>query len=220
MLTDPQALDPARRRAVLLFSGGFDSTLVALLLKQRGIPTVALSVNYGTRPAPERAAAARAAAHLGFAKELSIDVPFGDFRNEPHLWPDQRHEGWFPYRNVIFFGIAAHYAIRERCNVIAAGIRVWDEAFDDARPGYLQRLESLLQSSGAEQSSQRMTLFLPLVASHELALRALMQGGEVAALLRDTWSCWRSGTAPCGECAPCRDRARFFAEAERRRPSA
>lgn len=217
MLTDPQALDPGQHRAILLFSGGFDSTLVALLLKQRGVATVALSVNYGTRPAPEKEAAARAAAQLGFAKQLFVDLPFGDFRNERHLWPDQRHEGWFPYRNVIFFGIAAHYAVREQCNVIASGIRVWDVGFDDARPAYLERLEGILQSSGAEQSSHRLTLLLPLVASHDLAMRALTEGGEGEKLLRSTWSCWRDGATPCGECAPCLDRNKFLAEAERRR---
>ena len=213
MIEDPRALDPKSSRAMLLYSGGFDSTLVALLLKQRGIPTVALTVNYTTRPAPEVRSAGLSAAHLGFEKQVGIDLPFGDFRNNPELWPSQRHEAWFPYRNVIFFGVAAHMAIRHQCNVIAAGIRVWDD-FDDASGPYLSSLEELLQHSGSERFSARLALFLPLLASHDRAIEALLEGGEAERILRETWSCWRSGPQPCGQCSPCRDRNAFFTRVE------
>lgn len=216
MITDPLRL-PSRSRALLLFSGGFDSTLVALLLRQQGIPTVALTVNYNTRPKPERQSAERTLATLAFERHLSLDLPMADFRNEPELWPDQRHEGWFPYRNVIFFGIAAHFAVRHRCNVVAAGIRVWDESFDDATQLFLGELEAILQHSGSDSTSNRLNLFLPLLATHDLAYQAVLAGGRTEEILRSTWSCWRNGSAPCGLCAPCRDRERFFAEVERRR---
>ena len=219
MITDPNKLDAAPHRATLLFSGGFDSTLVALLLKQHHIPTIALSFNYLTRPAPEIEVATRASPDLGFERHVTLDLPMGDFRNSPDLWPSKRHEAWFPYRNVTFFGIAAHFAVRHRCDTVAAGIRIWDD-FDDASSAYFRQLELVLQHSGSPEYSGKLSLFLPLIKGHDLAIQALTRGGETERLLRDTWSCWRSAPVPCGECSPCIDRRGFFEQVERMQKSA
>ncbi|MBI3744633.1 MAG: 7-cyano-7-deazaguanine synthase [Chloroflexi bacterium] len=216
MITDPQALDPGTSRAVLLYSGGFDSTLVALLLKQRRIPTVALAINYPTRPAQEARAAEVSAQHLGFEEQVSFDLALGDFRHNPESWPSAQHEAWFPYRNVTFFGIAAHFAIRHRCNIVAAGIRFWDD-FDDASDAYFTQLEQVLQFAGSEGFSGKLSLFLPLIMDHDQATQAILGGGEVEQLLRGTWSCWRSGPEPCGQCSPCRARNAFLAKLDAKR---
>jgi 7-cyano-7-deazaguanine synthase len=204
-----------KHRAVLLFSGGFDSTLAAVLLRQRRVPTIALTINYGSRPEAEKTVARRLAAQLGFNEHVELPLALKDNRNEPDKWPSTRHEAWFPYRNVIFFGIAAHYAVTQGCNVIAAGIRVWDGPdFDDATRPYLEGLGTLLQMSGSAQHSNRLAFFLPLLDSHAEAEAALASRGEATAVLRDSWSCWRNGPDPCGQCAPCRFRDQFFQKVE------
>lgn len=212
MLVDPAALDPAGDRALLLFSGGLDSTLVALLLRERAIPTTALTFAYPNRPRRERAAADRAAAALGFGERVEMPFALGDFRNHRPAWLEHAAAGWIPYRNLIFLAVAAHVALLHGCNLIAAGIRVRDsDVFTDARASHLALIEGLLADSGIPRAARPPRLFLPLIEDDAILARLLKTGAR--ATIEASWTCWHDGDEPCGVCGPCVDRTRRLAAA-------
>ena len=112
---------------------------------------------------------------------------------------------------MIFFGMAAHYAMRHECDLIAAGVRIWDTtAYNDATVGYMTALERLFTYSGAGETKRE--LYLPLINSHDPIVGFLRENKEQLNILSTTWSCWRNGEEPCGDCAPCRTRREFFAK--------
>lgn len=213
MITDVNAAILEGRRCILLFSGGFDSTFVALALKRQRCSVVALSINYKNRPLREIQVAAEILRTIGITEIISITAELTDDRYQPDRWVSNRHEGWIPYRNLIFFGLAAHYALVSGCEIVAAGVRVWDTtAYDDATLNYFTSLEKLFAFSGANVDPvPKFQLYLPIINSHE-PIRTLLQEDPAAIeTLSHTWSCWRNGSEPCGLCAPCRTRSEFFA---------
>jgi 7-cyano-7-deazaguanine synthase len=213
MITRIQDLPRDGRRALLLFSGGFDSTFVGLTLQQGGVKHVCLSIQHPNRPRQERVTAEALSADIGCDKILSVNLDLQDYRRQPGRWPSERHEGWIPFRNVVFFGIAAHYAIMEGCDIIASGVRVWDTtAYTDATLEYLSRLEAMLGESGAPGIPARpLELYLPLIQAHTPIVDFINAHPSVLGTLQRSWSCWRDQAVPCGVCAPCRTRAQFLA---------
>jgi 7-cyano-7-deazaguanine synthase len=214
MITDMSEPRLRKRKALLLFSGGFDSTFVALTLQRSQCEIVPLVIDHPNRPAGEAATSERILDRLGITNVIRATLPLADFRHQPERWLSPRHEGWIPHRNLVFFGLAAHYAVLHRCDVIAAGTRVWDTtAYDDATEEFLRALESLLQNSGAGVPGRfPVELYFPIIGSHEPIKALLRELPSAEELLRLTWSCWRNEAEPCGRCAPCVTRAKFFAE--------
>lgn len=194
------------KSAVLLWSGGADSTLCAMLLRERGIAVHALSVHYAGRPAGEIAAAQALAAEMEFASahEMRLDgLAMG-----PPAWlvdPAAHHEGFVPYRNLVFWSLAANRAAAVGADAIAAGHTRYDaECYDDAGPAFFASLAAPLNHSGLGKGGRPVAVELPL---------ALLSPQEMADLLlrhreflRRTWSCWRDGTKPCGVCYACTER--------------
>jgi 7-cyano-7-deazaguanine synthase len=199
---------------LLLFSGGFDSTFVALTLRLAECEVVPLVIDHPNRPAGEIATAERILALLDLEKAIHATLPLSDNRHRPELWLSPRHEGWIAHRNLVFFGLAAHYAVLNGCEIIAAGTRIWDTtAYDDATVDYLSTLERLLANSGAgEPGKFPLELYLPVIGSHDPIKVLLRKMPGALDVLKETWSCWRNEAEPCGQCAPCRTRERFLAE--------
>jgi 7-cyano-7-deazaguanine synthase len=220
MITRIQDLPRDGRRAILLFSGGFDSTFVGLTLQHNDLRYTALSIQHPNRPRQERLAAEALLADIGCDKILTVDVDLQDYRHQPGRWLSARHEGWIPFRNVVFFGIAAHYAILEGCDIIASGVRIWDTtAYNDATVEYLSRLEAMLGASGAPGIPSRpLELYLPLIEAHTPIIEFINTHPAVLRTLQRSWSCWRDQAEPCGSCAPCRTRAQFLAVFEKHVP--
>ena len=211
MFLKPEDISAESHTAILLFSGGFDSTFAGILLRNAGIKVIALTFNYFRRPKSESQVCRKIGAMLKFERHLELDLPLGNVQAYSDIWPNPKYEGWFPHRNVIFFGLAAHFARVTSSNVIASGIRVWDgPTFNDATLEYFTQLGELLQMSGASLTSSHLDYFMPLIGSHHLAERTLIEDNEARLILESTWSCWRDGESPCGECNPCRDRKQFF----------
>lgn len=217
MITRIEDLPRDGRRALLLYSGGFDSTFVGLTLRHSGVRYLCLSVQHPNRPRQERVTAENLVADIGCDKMLTVNLDLHDYRHQPSHWPSARHEGWIPFRNVVFFGIAAHYAVMEGCDIIASGVRIWDTtAYNDATLEYLSRLEGMLGESGASGiPSQPLELYLPLIQAHTPIAEFVNAHPAVLEILQRSWSCWRDQAVPCGICAPCRTRAQFLAGFEK-----
>ena len=194
------------KSAVLLYSGGADSTLCALLLRERGWTVHALSIGYEGRPAGEIAAAAALASGLAFAsfREMSL----GGLAKGTPSWVDggrAQDEGLVPYRNLVFWSLAANRAASVGANAIAAGHTSYDAAdYDDASPAFFDALAKSLRFSGLGAMGRELEIVLPLASLTAQAMAdELLRHRE---LLRRSWSCWRNGDKPCGECYACKER--------------
>jgi 7-cyano-7-deazaguanine synthase in queuosine biosynthesis len=141
-------------------------------------------------------------------KRVRFEGVFDARTYEPSL-RDGRHEAWFPYRNMLFLAAASNVAEVEGFDTICMAVRVWDtEAYTDASREYFTILGAILDRSGHPDRSPITAIFLPHIASHDVA-RSLYARHRV--LLDKTWSCWRDLPNPCEKCAPCRTRREFLA---------
>jgi len=194
------------KSAVLLWSGGADSTLCAMLLAERGVAVHALSIVYEGRPAGEMRAAASLAGELAFASHHEMRLG-GMAKGAPHWMKDGRpdFEGVVPYRNLMFWSLAANRAAAVGADAVAAGHTRYDaDSYDDAGPAFFAALAKTLDFSGLGAFGRDLRIVLPLadLAPDEMA-SLLLRHRE---FLRRTWSCWRDGAAPCGVCFACKER--------------
>jgi 7-cyano-7-deazaguanine synthase len=194
------------KSAVLLFSGGADSTLCAMLLRERGVDVHALSIVYAGRPAGEMRAASALAKELAFAShhEMRLD---GMAIGAPAWMANGRadHEGVVPYRNLMFWSLAANRAASVGADAVAAGHTRYDaESYDDAGPAFFDVLANALRFSGLGPSGRAVEIVLPLASLSPAEMADLLLRHRE--FLRRTWSCWRDGAKPCGVCFACKER--------------
>lgn len=198
-------------RCVLLFSGGIDSTLCALQLADEGHEVHALSVQYDRRPRAEVRAARRLAGALEFASRHEIrlrGLAFGPPPGAPSGVASL--EGVIAHRNLVFWSLAANRAAAIGASAVAAGHTKEDaRTYTDAAPSFFRGVRTLLARSG-----------VPSPGGAQLATRLPMQefparhwrdvARRHADVIEQTWSCWRDGPTPCGECFACRQRGQFL----------
>lgn len=195
------------KSCVLLFSGGADSTLCAIQLRSEGYRVHAVSIAHGRRPRAEAAAARRVGRALDFASWHLVPLDGLAF-GPPAGAPGRRtsHEGVIPHRNLVYWAIAANRASAIGADCVAAGhTREDGRTYTDASPAFFRALEPLLGTSGV-RSARSLALRLPLQELPAAHWRRLAR--EHRELVAATWSCWRDGSAPCGRCFACRQRAR------------
>jgi 7-cyano-7-deazaguanine synthase len=194
------------KSAVLLYSGGADSTLCAMLLRERGVAVHALTVTYDGRPAGEARAAAALAGELAFASHHEMRLE-GMSVGAPAWMADGRpdHEGVVPFRNLMFWSLAANRAATVGADAVAAGHTRYDaESYDDAGPAFFDALSGALRFSGLGPTGRAVEVVLPLAALSPAEMADLLLRHRE--FLRRTWSCWRDGAAPCGVCFACKER--------------
>jgi 7-cyano-7-deazaguanine synthase len=177
-----------------------------MLLRERGFAVHALSVLFEGRPAGEIAAAEALAPELGFASrhEMRLD---GFSRGAPAWIGDghAHHEGVIPYRNLMFWSLAANRAAAVGADAIAAGHTRYDaDSYDDAGPAFFGTLAQSLRFSGLGPAGRAVEIVLPLASLAPDEMAALLLKNRE--FLRRTWSCWRDGDKPCGVCFACKER--------------
>src|SRR2546421_11688009 len=214
------------KRAVVLLSGGVDSTTALAVARERGFETYALTFRYGQRHAAEVEAARRVARALGAAEHVVLDVDLRRFGGSALTAdipvPKDRDakeigEGipvtYVPARNTIFLAFALGWAEVLGSQDLFIGANVLDySGYPDCRPGYLeafQRMADLATKAGVE-GRQRLTIHAPLLqlTKQRIIERGLALGVDYALTL----SCYDpspSGEA-CGRCDACRLRLKGF----------
>ena len=220
---------PTPTHAVVLLSGGLDSTTVLAAAKRAEFAPYALTFRYGQRHAIEIEAARRVAAALGVVEHVvvdidlrlfggssltaELDVPKGRAVDEmEHAIPNT----YVPARNTIFLSFALAWAETLEASDIFIGVNALDySGYPDCRPEYIsayERMANLATKAGVE-GRQRLTIHAPLM---ELSKRGIIElGRELGVDYGLTHSCYDpapDGT-PCGACDACLLRAKGFAEA-------
>lgn len=222
-------------RAVVLLSGGLDSTTAAALARREGWALYGLTVRYGQRHACELEAARRVAAALGFVEHREIDIDLAAFGGSslvgdgdvPHvpLAPGAGTAGpetgaaipstYVPARNTVLLALALAYAEVTGARRIVIGVNALDySGYPDCRPEFIAAFEYLASlATRAGVSGQALRIWAPLQQLTKAGIVRL--GVELNVDFGLTHSCYDPGPegAPCGTCDSCQLRARGFAEA-------
>lgn len=215
-------------KAVVLLSGGLDSTTTLAIATSEGFEVHALSFSYGQRHAAELAAARRVAHRFGVAQHVVADIDLrmfgGSALTSDIAVPKGRaladmSEGipvtYVPARNTIFLSFALAWAEVLGAQDIFIGVNALDySGYPDCRPEYVrafQTMANLATKAGVEGQS-RITVHTPLIelSKREIIRRGLDLGVDFAL----TCTCYdpsEDGSA-CGECDACILRLKGFSE--------
>ena len=204
-------------RAVVLVSGGIDSTVALWWARRRGWEVIPLTFNYHERPKAERRAL-RAILRRASVSHL-IEVPM-DFLKEAkglvkegisRMTMNDAPEGYIPARNMIFYSIAAYYAEAVGAEIIVGGHNVSDpEEFPDSSRRFFRSMERLYGIGLWSYHRRRIEIALPLAGKSKTQVIRL--GLQLGAPLLLTWSCHEDRTEPCGRCGSCKERDESFAD--------
>jgi 7-cyano-7-deazaguanine synthase len=212
------------RLAVVLLSGGLDSTTVAAIARAEGWRILALTIDYNQRHRIELAHAARVAEALGAERHIvlpldltgfggsaltaDIDVPKGGV--EPGI-----PITYVPARNTIFLSVALGWAEAAGARDLFIGVNALDfSGYPDCRPAFIAAFEAMANTATkAGVEGEGFKVHTPLMTLDKAGIIAA--ANAVNAPLHLTWSCYDPTAAgtPCGLCDSCRLRAKGFAEA-------
>ncbi len=215
------------KKAVVLLSGGLDSSTALAIAHQQGFELHALSFDYGQRHQREVDAAAAVARHYGvqYQKTITIDLrAFGgsaltaDF-DVPHSRSLEKMSQeipitYVPARNTIFLSFALAYAEVTDANDIFLGINAIDySGYPDCRPEYLEAYERManLATKATTQDGRVFHIHAPLLRMNKAEI--IHKGIELGVPYELTWSCYEGGELACGTCDSCLLRLNGFAEA-------
>ena len=212
------------KKAVVLVSGGLDSTTVLAIARQAGFQTYALSFDYGQRHRCELVAAAKVSAHLGVEAHRTFTLDLAQFGGSALTdssidVPKHLEAGipvtYVPARNTVFLSIALAWAEVLQAYDIFIGVNAIDySGYPDCRPEYIeayQRMASLATKTGVE--GQRIQISTPLL--HLSKAEIILRGQSLGVDYAQTLSCYDpspDGLA-CGQCDSCRLRQEGFSEA-------
>jgi 7-cyano-7-deazaguanine synthase len=221
--------------AVVLLSGGLDSTTVLAIARSQGYVPYALSFRYGQRHSVELDAARRVAAAQGVVRHVVADIDlrvFGgwaltdDIGVPHHASAEELGEDipvtYVPARNTVFLSFALAWAETLECNDIFIGVNALDySGYPDCRPEYIEAFERManLATKAGVEGRQHLKIHAPLIelTKAQIIERGLALGVDYSL----THSCYDpdpEGRA-CGTCDSCLLRRRGFAELSREDPA-
>jgi 7-cyano-7-deazaguanine synthase len=211
-------------RAVVLVSGGLDSTTVLAMAQARGYACHTLSFDYGQRHRAELRAAERVSAAMGDVEHkvvrLNLDTIGGSALTDMAIAvPEEETEGipitYVPARNTVFLAIALGWAEVLDASDIFIGVNAVDySGYPDCRPEFIAAFETMANlATRAGVEGQRLRIHAPLIdmTKGEIIKTGLDLGVDYGL----TVSCYQAtadGLA-CGRCDSCRLRRQGFIDA-------
>ncbi|GFO68556.1 7-cyano-7-deazaguanine synthase [Geomonas limicola] len=214
-----------QKKAVILYSGGLDSTTCLAIAREQGFEPYAISFRYGQRHSHEMEVAKRNARPMGAADHLVVDFDLrkmgGSALTSDLAVPKTGVEEneipvtYVPARNTIFLSFALGWAEVLGAFDIFIGVNALDySGYPDCRPEFIEAYEkmaNLATKTGVEGS--KLTIHTPLISltKAEIIKKGLSLGIDYA----QTHSCYDPAEdgAACGLCDSCRLRLKGFAEA-------
>jgi 7-cyano-7-deazaguanine synthase len=221
--------------AVVLLSGGLDSTTVLAVARSDGWDCSALSFDYGQRHDVEIEAARRVAAAFGVQRHVVARIDLRAFGGSALTAdvevPKGRSAGdmehgipitYVPARNTIFLSFALAFAETLDASDIFIGVNALDySGYPDCRPEYIAAFEAManLATRAGVEGRTRTVVHAPLMQLSKAGIIAL--GTSLGVDYGLTHSCYDPDPAgrPCGGCDSCLLRAKGFAEAGRVDPA-
>ncbi|MGB0445270.1 MAG: 7-cyano-7-deazaguanine synthase QueC [Porticoccaceae bacterium] len=212
------------KKAVILVSGGLDSSTVLAIAKQQGFDCYTLSFDYGQRHRSELFAAAKVsdAMQVMEHKVVSLDLATigGSALTDTNIEvPEYETTGipvtYVPARNTVFLSIALGWAEVLGANDIFVGVNAVDySGYPDCRPDYINAFEQMANlATKAGVEGNKLTVHAPLIdmTKGQIIQAGIKNGVDYSA----TVSCYQADEegAACGVCDSCRLRKQGFIDA-------
>ena len=213
------------KNAVILFSGGLDSTTCLAHAKSQGFNCTAISFNYGQKHNAELNAAKRIASLFG-VQHIIVDLPISQFGGSALTdsslnVPDFKNDNqipitYVPARNTIFLSFALGWAEVLKAHDIFIGVSSVDySSYPDCRPEYIQAFQTLANLAtkiGVDENNIQLQTPLMHLSKAETVKLGLSLGVDYAM----TVSCYKANEQghACGKCDSCALRKKGFKEAD------
>jgi 7-cyano-7-deazaguanine synthase len=220
---------PLRPRAVVLLSGGLDSTTVLAIAKEQGFEPFALSFRYGQRHIQELVAAESVARSQGVTKHVVAQIDLREFGGSALTGDIAVPKGrtatdmsdgipvtYVPARNTVFLSFALAWAETLGASDIFIGVNALDySGYPDCRPEYIAAYETManLATKAGVEGRQKLKIHTPLISLSKAQI--VQEGMRLGVDYAETSSCYDPAEdgRPCGACDSCVLRAKGFAEA-------
>ena len=212
----------AKKKSVIVLSGGLDSTAALYRIKD-AVDVIAVSFNYGQKHKKELDFAASLCADLkikhhiidlwssGYTEAISnsgsslvtnVDVPEG------HYEADNMASTVVPNRNAVMISIAASIAMAEGADNVIVGVHGGDHhIYADCRPEFIEAMNQVVRIA----SGGKVSVAAPYLYDTKTAIAADALANAIP--LDKTWSCYKGGEIHCGRCGTCVERIEAIEEA-------
>lgn len=214
-----------KKKAIVLFSGGLDSTTCLYWALEHGYECEALTVSYGQRHDREVLAAQMIARNLGVKHHLiTLNLPWlvsSSLVDKNQQIPDVALEDipkegipstYVPGRNLMFLSIAGSLLDSIGADAIIAGPNAIDfSGYPDCTPAFFKAAADALNRGTKMGVTEGIEVLAPLMRLSKTQIVQLAAKLKVPFEL--TWSCYAGGKKPCGHCDSCKLRAKGFEEA-------
>jgi 7-cyano-7-deazaguanine synthase len=221
-------MEPEKRKAVVLLSGGLDSTTTLAIAKVQGFDVHAMTFRYGQRHEAEIEASRRVASRLGVVEHVVVEIDlrmFGgsaltaDIAVPKGRAPSDMGQGipitYVPARNTIFLSFALAWAEVLKSQDIFIGVNALDySGYPDCRPEYIAAYQSMANLATREgvEGRQKLQIHTPLISLTKAQI--IRRGMDLGIDYGITSTCYDPGpmSEACGKCDACRLRLKGFAE--------
>lgn len=209
------------KKAVIILSGGMDSTTLAYDIVKSGKyeDVFAVSFNYGQTHSKELECAKVTAYKLGLRCHHVVDLSdLGNLLHSALTGSCEVPEGDYddsnqkltvvPNRNMIMLSIAAGYAMSIGATDLYYGAHANDFAiYPDCRPEFVEKMNDVLKV--AHYTPVRLHVPYQYFGKANIAAK----GKQLGVPYEDTWTCYKGGEKPCGKCGSCNERLMAFRRA-------
>ena len=212
-------------KAVVLLSGGLDSSTVLYQAKADNCECYAISFNYQQRHQRELRSADAIARCAGVKDHQLVSFDLrqwgGSALTDDIDLPEHRPLAqmsqnipitYVPARNTIFLSFGLSYAEAIGAERVYIGVNALDySGYPDCRPDYIQAMQHVFELGTKQgREGQAIRIMTPLINLTKTAIIEL--GNQLGVPWEQTWSCYAGGDVACGVCDSCRLRLAAFAE--------
>jgi 7-cyano-7-deazaguanine synthase len=210
------------KKAIILFSGGLDSTTVLYYVLHKKYECRCLLFDYGQRHKKELKSALKILKLLKVDfKIIKIKLPcsYDSLTNKNKTIPVNKKiaqtipSTYVPGRNTLFLSYGLSFAESIKAGEIFIGANALDfSGYPDCRPQFIKAYNFLIKSLGL-----KIKISAPLI--HKTKAQIIKLGRKLKVPYHFTWSCYSGLKQPCGKCDSCKLRAKGFKEAKCDDPS-
>ncbi|HET7579883.1 MAG TPA: 7-cyano-7-deazaguanine synthase QueC [Bacillales bacterium] len=217
------------KKAVVVLSGGLDSTTCMGIAKEAGYELYPITYSYGQRHDREVEQAKKVAQYFEVKEHRIVDIGFFSQIGGSALTDDSltvRTDGaeedipatYVPARNMIFLSLASAYAEVIGAKAVFIGVSAVDySGYPDCRPEFIESMEKTVNlATKAGATGEDIGIKTPLI---DLTKKETVEEGlRLHVPYHLTTSCYQGGDEACGECDSCRLRIKGFKEAGAKDP--
>ena len=213
------------KKAIVLLSGGLDSSVTAYIAQHNGYHLSALSFLYGQQHDKEIQSAKKIASLLSIQDHVFFQLDLSQFGGSSLLKNSERSisspqyvsdigkaipDTYVPGRNTIFLSIALAFAETRNADAIFTGVTAMDySGYPDCRPEYITAFQQLANLATKKTvTGNKIQIKTPLI--HLNKAEIMTKGAKLNVPFEHTWSCYNGREKACGQCESCQLRLQGF----------